>query len=97
MIVVVVKYSGKPGAGDTIFQHLQKMASKVKEQESGCFLYQVSRSPEIPDNFLLYEHYLDEAALAAHSGTPYFKEIVIDTIVPLLEKRQRELYSLVLA
>lgn len=97
MIVVVVKYSGKPGAGDAIFQNLQKMASQVKKQEPDCRLYQVSRSSESPDNFLLYEHYLDEAALKTHSESTYFKEIVIETIVPLLENRQREVYLLALA
>ena len=44
--------------------------------------------------FLLYEHYMDEAALLGHRETPHFKEIIESTIMPLLEKRERELYTL---
>jgi quinol monooxygenase YgiN len=73
------------------------MASQVKKQEPDCRLYQICRSTESQDNFLLYEHYLDEAALTTHSESAYFKEIVMETIVPLLENRQREVYLLALA
>ena len=51
---------------------------------------------ENPDLFLLYEHYADQAALAAHRETPHFKEIIEGTIVPLLDKRERELYTSVI-
>ena len=44
---------------------------------------------------VLYEHYVDGAALLAHRETPHFKEIVEGTIMPLLEKRERELYTIV--
>src|SRR5579859_5452909 len=94
MIVLVAHYQGKPGQGDTIEAALRRMASLVAENESSCKLYQVSRSRENPDLFLLYEHYLDESALISHRETPYFQQIVEDTIIPLLEKRERELYTL---
>ena len=42
--------------------------------EPGCTLYHANRSTENPDLFLLYEHYRDQAALAAHRETPHFKE-----------------------
>jgi quinol monooxygenase YgiN len=47
------------------------------------------------DLFLLYEHYVDEAALAHHRTTPHFQQIIEGKIIPLLEKRERELYALV--
>jgi quinol monooxygenase YgiN len=47
--------------------------------------------------FLLYEHYADQGALDAHRNTPHFKEIIEGVIVPLLEKRERELYQSVIA
>ena len=50
-----------------------------------------------PDLFLLYEHYVDQAALEAHRNTPHFKEIIEGSIVPLLDKREREFYQSVLA
>ena len=95
MIVLVALYYGKPGQGDTIEAALKQMAPRVAQDEPGCRFYQASRSQENPDNFLLYEHYVDEAALLAHRETPHFQEIIEGTIVPLLEKRERELYTLV--
>ena len=95
MIVLVAKYHVKQGKGDEVEVALKRMAPLVKEQEPGCKLYQANRSTENRDLFLLYEHYADQAALEAHRGTPHFKEIIEGTIVPLLDKRERELYELI--
>jgi len=73
------------------------MAPLVKTHEPGSLLYQASRSVNAPDTFLFYEEYRDEAALSSHRDTPYFKEIIEGIIVPLLENRQCEFYSLVVA
>ena len=97
MITLVAKYHGKPGSGDVILNLLQKMAPLVKAQEPGCHLYQVSRSTDDPDSFLLYEQCVDDNALIAHRETAHFKEIIEANILPLLEKRQREVYNLVVA
>jgi len=94
VIVLVAKYHVKPGSGDTIQDALTRMAPLVAAGEPGCRLYHVARSNDNPDLFLLYEHYTDEAALAAHRETPHYREIVEGTIVPLLEKREREVYTL---
>jgi autoinducer 2-degrading protein len=96
MLVLVARYQGKPGQGDAIEAALNQMVLLVAEHESGCKLYQVSRSRENPEQFLLYEQYVDEAALLSHSETPHFRQIVEGTIIPLLEKRERELYTLVI-
>jgi quinol monooxygenase YgiN len=96
MIVLTAKYYLKPGNGAAVDAALQRMAPLVKQHEPGCHLYQVSRSRDNPDLLLLYEQYADEAALQAHRETPHFKEIIEGTVVPLLEKRERELYDLVI-
>ncbi len=94
MVVLVAKYHVKSGRGDEVAAALQRMAPLVKEHEPGCRLYHANRSQENPDLFLLYEHYVDNDALAAHRETPHFKEIIEGTIVPMLDKRERELYDL---
>jgi quinol monooxygenase YgiN len=94
MIVLAAYYYGKPGTGDTVEENLRKMAVEVKKSEPGCAFYQASRSQENPDNFLLYEHYTDQEALEAHRTTPHFQSIIEGTIIPLLEKRERALYTL---
>lgn len=95
MIVLIVHYYGKPGQGDVIEAELKKMAQWVAAVEPGCKLYHASRSEENPDLFLLYELYVDENALLHHRETLHFKEIIEGTIMPMLEKRERELYTLV--
>ena len=67
----------------------------VRRNEPGCVLYQCCRSQSNPDVFLLYEQYETHAALAAHRETPHFQEIIEREIVPMLEQREREFYSLV--
>lgn len=94
MIVLVAIYHGQGGKGDEIEAHLRRIAPLVKAHEPGCALYQACRSQDNRDQFLLYEHYVDDAALAAHRETPHFKEIIEGTIVPLLEKRERFFYDL---
>lgn len=93
MIVLVAKYHVKAGKGDEVAAALQRMAPLVQAGEPGCTLYHANRSTENPDLFLLYEHYADQSALEAHRETPHFKEIIEGTIVPLLDKRERELYE----
>ncbi len=92
MIVLVAKYTVKPGKGDAVEAALRRMAPLVKAHEPGCALYHANRAGDNADLFLLYEIYTDDAALAAHRETPHFKEIIEGTIVPLLDKRERELY-----
>jgi autoinducer 2-degrading protein len=97
MIVLVAKYIVKAGHGDEVEAALHQMAPLVKAGEPGCTLYHANRSTDNRDLFLLYEHYTDQAALEAHRTTPHFKTIIEGTIVPLLEKRERELYELVVS
>jgi quinol monooxygenase YgiN len=94
MIVLIAKYHAKSGSVDKILAALRRMKSAVAKSEPACKFYQVSRSTENPNLIVLYEHYPDDAALKAHRETPHFKSIIEGEVVPLLEKRERELYEL---
>lgn len=96
MIVLVARYHVRPGHREEVLAALARMAPAVAASEPGCRLYQVSRSLDDDDLVLLYEHYVDQAALEAHRSTPHFLEIVEGTVMPLLERRERELFELVL-
>ena len=93
MIVLVARYQVKAGKAGEVLEALSRMAPLVKEREPGCMLYQVNRSTEDPDVFLLYEQYADQAALEAHRATPHFQTHIEGTIAPLLERRDRELFE----
>jgi quinol monooxygenase YgiN len=98
MIVLVARYYLRsPSDLSTITAALEEMGERVRADEPACRLYQVSRSTERDDLLLLYEQYDDEAALAAHRETPHFKEIIEGRIIPLLDRREREVYELLLS
>ena len=67
------------------------MAAAVARDEPACLTYRAARSIEDPDVFVLYEEYVDEAALLAHRETPHFKALIEGTMVPLLASREREI------
>jgi (4S)-4-hydroxy-5-phosphonooxypentane-2,3-dione isomerase len=69
---------------------LKAMAEAVARDEPGCVLYRAARSVDEPDVFVLYEEYVDEAALLAHRETPHFQALIEGGVVPLLVSRERE-------
>ncbi len=95
MIVLVARYQAQAGKADEVEAALKRMAPLVHDTEPGCLLYQANRSTANPDHFLLYDQYIDEAALEAHRQTDHFRDIIEGTIVPMLESRVREFYRLV--
>ena len=54
--------------------------------------FTVNRSDN-PDEFLLYEQYVNEQAFLDHQQTQHFKTLVLERAVPLLERRERYAYS----
>lgn len=94
MIVLVAKYYVRSGQGDAVHRMLEQMAKLVASDEPACRFYNACRSTENEDMFLLYEQYVDEDALVAHRETPHFKSIIEAQVLPLLDKREREVYRL---
>ena len=93
---MVARYRTAPGRGDVVADALREMAALVLADEPACLVYRASRSEEDPDTFVLYEEYVDEAALLAHRETPHFQRLIEETVVPLLESREREVLRPVL-
>jgi quinol monooxygenase YgiN len=54
--------------------------------------YEVFRSTEDPQEFMLVEVYRDQDAVTAHGQTDYFKTHVLDRAIPALKTRHRGLY-----
>jgi (4S)-4-hydroxy-5-phosphonooxypentane-2,3-dione isomerase len=90
MQVLLARYRAQPERGDVVEATLQMMAAAVARDEPDCLLYRACRSVEEPDVFVLYEEYVDEAALIAHRDTPHFRELIEGTVVPMLASRERE-------
>ena len=94
--LLIARYYVKPGNSQAVREALAKMAVRVKADEPACLVYNANIDPQNENLYCLYEIYKDEAALAAHRETPHFKEIIEGVIVPLLEKREREVYQQVI-
>jgi len=91
--VLIARYYVKPGNSQAVREALGKMAARVKADEPACLVYNANVDPQNENLYCLYEIYKDDAALVAHRETPHFKEIIEGIIVPLLEKREREIYE----
>jgi len=69
MITVIARLKVKPG-GEAEFQEAaQGMIAHVMENEPGTHVYLLHRATSDPTQFVFYETYPDQAALAAHGGS----------------------------
>jgi quinol monooxygenase YgiN len=93
---MLARYRAETGRGDLVEESLKEMAAAVAEEEPGCLVYRASRSLEDPDVFVLYEEYVDQAALEAHRETPHFRRLIEGTVVPVLVSRDREILAPIL-
>ena len=94
MYAIIARFKVKPGHVDEVISLLGE-ASVPSRQEPGCHLYIANRDLSDPDAIVMYEQYDDEAAFQAHLDSPHCREIVAGKIVPLLESRQRETFTVV--
>jgi quinol monooxygenase YgiN len=96
MLVIAARYLTQEGQEATVASILTEMAAiSNSDAEPGCVLYTVNQSTEDPRVFLLYEQYVDQAAIDAHTQSEAFKEHVLGRVVPLLERREREYFHVV--
>ena len=94
MLVVIAQYRAKPGKGDEVAAVLALHRPKTAA-EPGCRAFLVNRSQEDGDRFVLYEQYDDEAAFQAHRESPHFQEYIAGRVVPLLDERSWERFTVV--
>ena len=94
MVALVARYLVRAGREDEVAQALREFAALARA-ESGCSQYVVHQDPSEPRRILLYEQYLDQRALEAHRETPHFKAVIENRILPNLEGREREVYTVI--
>ncbi|HYC17417.1 MAG TPA: putative quinol monooxygenase [Pseudolabrys sp.] len=90
--VIIARWRPRDGQVETIEAILRELTLKVR-QEPGNLEFVVNRSHDDPNEFLLYEQYVDEQAYLDHQKTAHFKTLVLERAVPLLERRERHAYS----
>ncbi len=86
--VLAVTWVAKPGEEEAVARILRRMVP-LTQAEPGCVRYYAHRSTDDPRRFFLFEEYVDEAGLQAHSESDHFKQHVLGDALPRLESRER--------
>jgi (4S)-4-hydroxy-5-phosphonooxypentane-2,3-dione isomerase len=86
-VYVFAKWQVKQGNLAMVLSHLEQVAQKSREEE-GNLHYRIHQSTGDANTILLYEGYVDEAAAEKHRNFEHFQEIVVKSIVPLLDNRE---------
>jgi quinol monooxygenase YgiN len=74
---------GKQTAAEAI---VQEFAQAGPAQESGTVSFRVYRDPSRPDYLLFVEHFADQAAYDAHTGSPAYRTLVAGQFAELIEE-----------
>ncbi|MHC3467625.1 putative quinol monooxygenase [Streptomyces sp. 7R007] len=83
---VVAHYRCAPGDAEVVRAALLQ-ARESSRAEPANEAYDVHAVEGEPGGFLLYERYADRAGFEAHKGAAHFKEVIVETVWPLLVER----------
>jgi quinol monooxygenase YgiN len=75
MIGIIATIKTKDGEGEAFEAVFRELTQKVRANESGNKLYQLTKSRTEPNTYKVLELYDDQDALTAHGQTDYFKEL----------------------
>ncbi|GAB2574949.1 hypothetical protein GCM10027269_34040 [Kribbella endophytica] len=74
----------KPGKQAEAEAIVAEFAPRGPEQEAGTLSFRVYRDPARPDYLLFVEHFADQAAYDAHTGSAAYKELVAGRFAGLI-------------
>ena len=86
-VYVFAKWQVKQEHLNTVLELLKEVIQKSQEEEGNLF-YKLHQSKSEANTLVLYEGYVNEAAVEAHRNTDHFQQIVLQSIIPLLENRE---------
>lgn len=84
---VIAHYHVQPGLADQVADLLQQLTVATRSEPDNLS-YDVYRSVEDPDRFVILEQYANAAALDAHRASEHFQRLGFGTIIPMLVSRQ---------
>jgi len=86
MIVSAIQFTFAPKDADTAEELLREIRD-VSIKEPGVVRFDVARSSDDPNVFVLWEVYRDQVAVDAHKASEHFKRLVLNGIRPLAQQR----------
>ncbi len=75
MIGVVAVLKIQDGKGEGFEDIFRQLAAKVRDNEPGNLMYQLTKSRSDANTYKVLELYKDQDSLTHHGGTDYFKEL----------------------
>lgn len=82
---LTVLFNAKEGEGDNFQSTFSAAAAKVKAEDKGCEMYDLYRSVENPNSFVLVESWASQEDLDAHGKSAAMAEV--GKIGPYLDGR----------
>ena len=76
MLVKMFPIKLKDGAQDKVEALVQEFAPKGPGAEDGTLSFRVYRDPAKPDYLLFVEHFADQAAYDAHTGSAVYRDLI---------------------
>ena len=87
-VVLADTIHAQEGERDALVDLFRRVAP-LSRAEPGCVRYDANEDPGDAHRFFVFEQYVDEAAFAAHRGSPHFQEIVIPELLPRIASMER--------
>lgn len=75
MLAIVATLRVQDGKGSEFEAIFAELAAKVRADEPGNLLYQLTRSRAEANTYKVLEMYRDQEAVEAHRGSAHFREI----------------------
>ncbi len=94
VIALIVDVEIVPGQRDSLISRVVTHANLSLEVEPGCLRFDVLIPEDDDTRLLVYEIYVDEAALAAHRASPHMAAFWTDA-GPMIQSRRRTLCQVV--
>lgn len=86
--VILVEFILDEAKTDEAIELLSDIQLQTLENEEGCLVYDVLLCEEDSTKVFIYESYESEDAYKVHSSAPYFKEIVLKKLKPLIKSQK---------
>jgi quinol monooxygenase YgiN len=84
MLAKVFPIDLKPGKQREAETIVAEFAPKGPKQEAGTLSFRVYRDPKKTDYLLFVEHFADQAAYDAHTGSPAYRELIAGRFANLI-------------
>lgn len=89
MVSFTVRFTFIPEDRAEIAEALRQLTT-ASRKEPGCVSYCPHHVEGDPDTIVIYEQYLDDAALDAHRNSPHFKKYGVGGLLQKMKSRNLE-------